>query len=139
MKRTLWRAANDTTCMDTVSLASDRASAEAYRSNPGFGGRSLYAATVEIDASEVLDLRTEEGLAALCTTLGIDRDALDDVAAGQPGELAHRDPSTLAALVAAGYRWTVHTDSYPAECETWTALGWEASSEVEDALVEVED
>lgn len=113
---TLWRAAEDDSISDCASFATSRATAEAYLANPGFGGRHLYRAEVEIDPAKTLDLiECDDAIEMICEVTG-----LDHPGAIGPDEWVPRISYTIRD---AGYEWVRVRESYPAETETWIFVG----------------
>ena len=114
--RTLWRAADDDLIVGSASFAAEREDAEAYLRNPGFGGRSLYRAIVEIDDAQVLDLYDlRDPIARICEVTGL----------SHPGAIGADEwvPRISYDLRAAGYEWVRVRESYPENSETWTFVG----------------
>lgn len=116
---TLYRATDDDYPTQPTAFAAEIESAREYLDNPGFGGSTLYRTTVEVDADEVLDVRSERDdaqLAALVRASG----------RAHPGamtaDMYAMQPSTVEGLVAAGYRWVRIIDTYPVGSETWIWL-----------------
>jgi hypothetical protein len=129
--RTLYRAADSDYLSDVASFAAELDSACAYLDNPGFGGRTLYSATIEYSDESVLDIRDERDdsqVEAVLAAIDSDREPC-----GCSVDVLLAEPRTVDALTACGYRWVRLLDSYPAGSETWTWLG--AGEEPE--LVEV--
>jgi len=113
---TLWRAANDDSISDCASFSTTRGAAEAYLSNPGFGGRTLYRAEVEIDAAKVLDLiDCDDAIERLCDVTG----------KAHPGAIDADEwaPRISYEIRDAGYEWVRVLESYPSETETWIFVG----------------
>ena len=118
----LWRAAHDDGISDTISFARRREDAERYRDNPGFGGPTLYRATVCPAPSEVLDLwgmGQAQALRALERATGLR--GLSDQGETADG-LVCSSVRVQDALVEHGLRWVRVEDTYPAGCETWTYI-----------------
>lgn len=138
----LYRAADDSFLnIGSTSFARYIDDARAYLDNPGFGGESLHALTVDIDNATVLDIRDRAGMERLGDILGLDEYEITMQAGGDAHEIVDRVYSAVEALVAAGIRWLVCEDSYPERCETWKFLSVdttdEASQSVEDGMVEL--
>lgn len=129
-KLVLYRAAADDCLIGPSCFAPERKVAEAYRSNPGFGGANLYRAVVELDASsnEVLDLMemsSARRLERLVSLTGL----------SHPGAIGAEEwvmhDRVADALVAEGYTWVRVPDSYPVGAETWVWLGSGEEPELE--------
>lgn len=118
MTRTLYRAADSDTIVGSASFAADIAAARAYLDNPGFGGRTLYVAEVEIDESTTLDLydmTTDEAISAIMERAGL----------SHPGAIGADEwvPRVCYELRDAGVEWVRVRESYPADSETWIFVG----------------
>lgn len=124
-KLTLWRSAQDPYLnSDTTSFARRRADAEAYRTNPGYGGAHLYKVRVGIDPNELLDLTERiprwlqqrvdrHGAVRVEEAIGAFSDVSDEIARQ-------------------GFRWVRLLDSFPEDAETFILIGSDAR--VEDAM-----
>lgn len=110
----LYRAADDDIITDTASFAETLETAQAYLSNPGFGGRSLWVA--DIEPQNVLDLTTEtDPVQALADVLGV----------RHPGAIGADEwvPRVADEIAATGYEWVRVCESYPADTITWIWIG----------------
>ena len=116
---TLWRAATDDYVPDAASFARDRADAEAYLNNRGFGGPVLWKARVATDESRVLNLYDEQEPMDFLTHL------LDMPHPGAIGveEWIPMRSDVQEALAVVGYDWVVVRESFPADSETWLWIG----------------
>jgi len=118
---TLWRAAgSETLNPDSTSFAEDREVAEAYLSNPGFGGTTLYRAEVGVPHdAHVLDLFDEDD------PTGATAEILDIRNPGAIGadEWIASNSRVQQRLRDAGYQWVVVRESFPAGTRTWIRLG----------------
>lgn len=115
---TLYRAADDDIIVGSASFATDIDAARAYLDNPGFGGRNLYRAEVEMDEAKVLDLFDmdhEAAVEAIC--------ALTDLSA--PGAIGVDEwvPRICYQLRDAGIEWVRVRESHPEDTETWIFVG----------------
>jgi hypothetical protein len=123
--KTLYRAANDDIITDCASFAETAEAARLYLDNPGFGGRTLYRAEVEIDAAHVLDVTDSY-------------DATAEIAerAGQehPGAIGADEYAARVSyeLRDAGVEWVVVRESYPAETTTWIWVGGDEPEMIEE-------
>lgn len=132
---TIYRAANHCEARVGYSFSENREVAEAYRSNPGFGGETLYAADVDLDG--VLDLTgADDEWAALAEAAGVEID---------PARYQHHFARVLPvsddiceALAAAGYRWVRFVDDHPAGAVTIIPVSDEAADEVDSNMDECE-
>lgn len=123
----LWRAANDDHISDSASFAEDRETAEAYLSNGGFGGDTLYCTEVEID--DYLDLTGDDAMERLLEALDSDH----NYGAIGVDELVPRVASKLAD---AGIQWVKVNESFPCDTITWIYVGGVMGDEPE--LIEAE-
>lgn len=117
MTITLYRAADDDIVVGCASFAEDLESARAYLSNPGFGGRTLYSATVDVDDGCLLDLTAAgDPIAILMDRAGIER---------HPGAIGADEwaPRISYELREAGVEWVRVRESYPADTITWIFVG----------------
>lgn len=126
MTRTLYRAADTDTIVGSASFAADIESARAYLDNPGFGGRTLYVAEVDMDDAQVLDLYdlgNEEAIAALMERTGL----------SHPGAIGVDEwvPRICYDLRDAGIEWVRVRESYPMDSETWVFVGHDDPDMVE--------
>jgi hypothetical protein len=125
----LWRAAHDESLpADCASFAEERAAAEAYQNNPGYGGPRLFWCEVAVDADRVLDLvEADDAIGALeeASGVGLSRAIGAD-------ELVHLVAGNLQD---AGYQWVRVRESYPRDSITWV---WVGSGLDEPELVEWE-
>lgn len=127
---TLWRAADDDYVTDAASFARNRADAETYFDNPGYGGSLLWQTQVQVDPDLVLNLYEEQDPVSFVAEL------LD---VHHPGAIGIEEwiPMTVEVqegLRDAGYEWVVVRDSFPQGAETWL---WIGSFEDEPVLVNV--
>lgn len=129
----MWRAAQDNGVTSGTCLAEDRAVAEAYLDNPGFGGSRLYRAEVQVAGDEVLDLvglGTEAALDALVRASGLPH----------PGAIGADEwaPQIAHHLADRGVAWVKVEESYPADTLTWVWTGIPGRWDLDDAMVEAE-
>lgn len=118
----LYRATNGYTGARSC-WSPERDTAEAYRSNQGFGGADIV--TCEADGT-VLDVRSGTGVdyVALAEALGYEdaqetaREWLDN-GWRYPWEESRK---VSARLDASGYAWLVYNDDYPELATTWCKL-----------------
>ena len=123
--RILYRAANDDYIGDSASFSESRETSEAYLDNPGFGGRRLYSAEVDIDEAVLLDLvDADDPMAALLAAIGSEH----DYGAIGVDELVPRLADRLAD---AGYEWVRVAESFPADTITWIYVGGACGGEPE--------
>jgi hypothetical protein len=134
-KTKIYRAAEHCEARVGYSFTESLEVAEAYRSNPGFGGSNLYAA--EIDLDDVLDLTgvTDEW-GSLAEAAGIEI---------EPSRYQHHFARVLPtsddvceALAAAGYRWVRFRDDYPVGAITIIPVSREAADDVDECMEECE-
>jgi hypothetical protein len=123
--KTLWRAAKDDYIEQGTSFAPKKSTAKAYLDNPGFGGSSLYKATVDIDKQPVLDMtgwtwRDVRVRLDVETPFGIGID-----------EWLPRDPRMLDRIRTLGYLWAKVDESYPQGEVTWIWVGTDDDDEPE--------
>lgn len=121
---TLYRASDRSYAEQGDSLSPERATAEAYLDNPGFGGSTLHRVRVRVDESRVLDLRAEwdcDRWALLAEVLEVDVESLYGSGA-HVHSVWERNAAVLDAL-AARWTWVRYTDDYPEGAETWLYLG----------------
>lgn len=113
---TLYRAADDGIITDCASFSASREVAEAYLDNPGFGGRSLWSADVDLESASVLDLYDDADPVQTIV------DLLD---VRHPGAIGADEwvPRICSRLADAGYEWVRVRDSYPVDAETWIWVG----------------
>lgn len=118
LRKTLWRAADTDTIVDSASFSADRGAAEAYLDNPGFGGAILWRAEVEVESETLLDLYDvdeEEAFGRLCDLTGLPH----------PGAIGVDEwvPRISYDLRDAGIEWVRVRESYPAGADTWIFVG----------------
>lgn len=114
----LWRAADDDSIDHTASFSACREHAEAYLRNPGFGGRVLHRARVQIDPAALLDLydlSSDDAVQALLSRISMDR--VPAHAIGLTADVLA--PQLQSELEAAGIQWVRVRDTYPDDCETY--------------------
>lgn len=113
---TLYRAADDCFVTDCASFSADIDVARAYLSNPGFGGRTLFVAEVDLDSARVLDLYDERDPVQTLV------DLLD---LHHPGAIGADEwvPRICDKLANAGYEWVRVRESYPADAVTYIWVG----------------
>jgi hypothetical protein len=112
----LYRAAEDDIIVDCASFATSLEVARSYLDNPGFGGRNLYVADVEIDPETVLDLYgASDPVAKIMEVTGHEH----------PGAIGADEwvPRISYDLRDAGYQWVRVRESFPADSETWIFVG----------------
>lgn len=130
---TIYRASDYCDARVGFSFSEDRETAEAYRSNPGFGGENIYSVDVELDG--VLDL-----------TDAVDEwDTLSE-AAGitiDPSRYQHHFARVLPtsdaiceALAANGYHWVRFNDDFPADAVTIIPVSEDAADAADSDLNE---
>lgn len=115
---TLYRAGDSDIMTGPTSFAADMSVARAYLDNPGFGGRRLYVTRVEVEAKNVLDIRSNDDadqVRALVEITGIDMGAVT-------ADYMLAQDRVVDALVGRGYHWVRLIDTYPVGAETWTWL-----------------
>ncbi len=117
--KTLWRVSDDDYLPDAASFASDREDAEAYLDNPGYGGRKLFRARVEVDRERVLSLFYEDDPIRILSK----RFHQPHPGAIGPEEWIPMRPDLQAAIHDAGFDWVIVKDSFPEGAETWIWLG----------------
>lgn len=110
----LWRAADDDHISDSASFSEDRAAAEAYLFNRGFGGKILYYS--DVCPVNVLDLTKGEPIERLMHVLDSDT----DWGAIGADELV---PRLAFKLRDKGYQWVKVHESYPVNTITWIYVG----------------
>ena len=126
MTKVLWRAADDDVLTDCGSFAEAADVARAYLDNPGFGGRRLFRAEVEINVASMLDLvDADDAVAVVAARIG----------AGHPGAIGADEyvPRVSYDLRAAGVEWVRVRESYPADTITWIWVGGDDPEMVEVA------
>lgn len=125
MTKTLFRATNKVTDAASVPAGScwsdDRATAEAYTENQGFGGAQVVS--IELNSDRVLDVRgsTARDLSKLAEAVDGDAqgwrdDGLDSVFA----VLENR--SKIRSKVEAMADWIIYLDDFPADATTYRKL-----------------
>ena len=131
--RTLYRAADSDDVRVGYSFAGRLDDAREYLDNPGFGGGTLYRASV--DLADMIDL-TDDCWDTLSEAIG------ETV---EPMHHQYHFPSTVTAsdkicakLAAAGYRWARIIDDYPEGCITYVPLTDDAADAAESAMTEIE-
>ena len=132
---TIYRASEYCDARIGFSFSEDRQTAEAYRHNPGFGGRNLYSVDVDLDG--VLDLTdVSDEWAALSEAAGIEID---------PAKYQHHFARVLPtseaiceALAAAGYHWVRFNDDYPEGAITIIPVSDDAADAADSDLEECE-
>lgn len=118
-KKTLWRAAEDDYIPDAAAFSAERAVAEAYMHNRGFGGPLLYRAIVRYDPMVVLNLYDlEDPLGEVASMTGLRRPGALGVEEWIP-----MDPEVQTRLHDLGFDWVVVRDSFPDGAETWLWIG----------------
>lgn len=123
---TLYRAASDDLIVGSASFATNLEAARAYLDNPGFGGRTLYRAEVEIDADTLLDL---------VDAIDPIQSIMDRTGLRHPGAIGVDEwiPRISYELRDAGIEWVRVKESYPAETVTYTFVGTD-DPEMEEIL-----
>jgi len=126
----LYRAGKSDILTGPTSFAVDINDARAYLQNKGFGGKTLYTTTVEIDDEVILDIRGTDQLEALREAAGLDEYAYGDVTADY---LLAQEP-VVDALVERGYEWVRLLDTFPEDADvmTWLYTGNEPELEEVD-------
>lgn len=123
----LYRAAADDIIADQASFSEDLEVARAYQSNPGFGGRNLYRAEVDIDPVELLDLAaSDDQLQTLVVATGL----IHPGAITADAWLAY--PHVTRALIDQGIHWVRIRDTYPIDAITYTYIGGGDDPEMEE-------
>lgn len=115
-KKRLYRAADDDIVTDNASFSTTREAAQAYLDNPGFGGRSLYRADVEIDPKRTLDLfDSSDPIGDIMKRTGLDH----------PGAIGADEwvPRVSSHLREKDIDWVRVRESYPENSETWIWVG----------------
>lgn len=115
---TLWRTADDDLVVGSASFSTSKAAAKKYLDNPGFGGRNLYRAKVEINRDELLDLYDEDHEEAV-------RKITDLIGGDDPGAIGIDEwvPRVADKLQDAGIEWVRVRESYPSDSETYIFVG----------------
>lgn len=127
MRKTLWRAANDDFVRQGTAFAEERAVAELYLDNPGYGGSTLWKARVSVPEEAVLDLRGVS-VRELTRRLGVHNPGAIGLDEWLPQAVR-----VLDLLAEQGVEWVLVDESYPAGATTWIFVGGE-----EPELLEVE-
>ena len=131
---TIYRAAEHCDARVGFSFAESREVAEAYLTNPGFGGATLYSVDVDLDG--VLDLTDEsDEWQALSDACGIEisPDNYQHFAAVLP-----TSDDVCEALAAAGYHWVRFNDDFPAGAVTIIPVSTDAADAADSDLEECE-
>jgi len=113
---TLYRATDDDIIVGCASFALSREAAEAYLRNPGYGGRSLWRAEVEIDPETLLDLvAVDDPIATIMQTTGLPH----------PGAIGADEwvPRIADRLADVGIEWVRVAESYPTNTVTYIFVG----------------
>lgn len=115
-KITLYRAAESDVLTDCGSFAESIETARMYLDNPGFGGRRLYRAVVELESSAVLDLIDESDPAGVIA---------ERIGRDHPGAIGADEyaPRVSYELRESGVEWVRVRESYPVDTVTWIWVG----------------
>lgn len=114
---TLYRASDeDDVNHDSTSFSEDRAVAEFYLNNPGYGGENIYRTKVKIDNKRVLDFTdVEDPVKTLASFLGEEMPngrGIDELVPIFNGELRNK-----------GIHWVLVPESNPSGTVTWIHIG----------------
>jgi hypothetical protein len=130
---TIYRASDYCDARVGFSFSEDRETAEAYMSNPGFGGENIYGVDVELDG--VLDLtEAADEWDELSEAAGITIDP-----AQYHYHFARVLPTSDAiceALAANGYHWVRFNDDFPADAVTIIPVSEDAADAADSDLNE---
>lgn len=131
---TLYRAADYAEVRVGYSLTESKTVAEAYQSNPGFGGQNLYECTVELTG--VLDLTDSDDVwSDLSRAAGfeIDPDRFQDHFA----RVLPTSDDVCESLSNNGYHWVKFCDDFPEGAQTIIPVSSVAAEMADDAMDDV--
>lgn len=118
IKKTLYRASDDDTIVGSGSFSTKKEHATQYLNNPGFGGKNLYRAKIEVHDHQLLDLYEDDSHVEAFKRLGIPQ-------AGAIGvdELIPRIADRSDVFRRHGIEWVRVKESHPYESDTWVFVG----------------